>query len=166
MNKDKILREIASDLRQYRQEVDVYKSQYIHKGWAKIIEEVLSQPEQPTLTQDLQKRCSDWGVYWRASDAHGVVLMLDQATELLQQALGVEVELTLNIAQPVPPAPEPVATCHNCLETKYYDLQAKYHELIHEHEELKDFYGLGVAGSHNLDFDIDKLKESHEEDCR
>jgi len=35
------------------------------------------------------------------------------------------------------------------LETKYYDLQAKYQELIHEHEELK----------------LDKLKARYEEDC-
>jgi hypothetical protein len=46
----------------------------------------------PTLTQRLQQKCSDWGTYWRAPDAHGVVLTLDQALELLRDALGVEVE--------------------------------------------------------------------------
>jgi hypothetical protein len=55
------------------------------------------------------------------------------------------------------------------LETNYYELQARYHELIHQHEELKDFYGLGVAGPHNLGFEIEvlninELKERYEED--
>lgn len=54
-------------------------------------------PEAPAqannLTAELQQRCSDWGVYWRAPDAHGVVLTVDQATELLRDALGVEVEV-------------------------------------------------------------------------
>ena len=45
-----------------------------------------------TLTARLQQRCSDWGVYWRAPDAHGVVLTHEQALELLRDALGVEVE--------------------------------------------------------------------------
>jgi hypothetical protein len=51
------------------------------------------QPPADTLCQQLQQRCSDWGVYWRASDAHGVDLTLDQALELLRDALGVEVEI-------------------------------------------------------------------------
>jgi len=42
----------------------------------------------------LQRKCSDWGVYWRAPDAHGVILNVEQATELLGDALGVEVEIT------------------------------------------------------------------------
>ncbi len=32
----------------------------------------------------LQQRCVDWNVYWRAPDAHGVQLSIEQATELLQ----------------------------------------------------------------------------------
>ena len=32
-----------------------------------------------TLCQRLQQRCSDWGVYWRAADAHGVDLSHAQA---------------------------------------------------------------------------------------
>lgn len=50
-------------------------------------------PHQPTLTERLQQKCSDWGTYWRAPDAHGVVLTQEQALELLRDALGVEVEL-------------------------------------------------------------------------
>ena len=45
------------------------------------------------MTQELQQKCSDWGTYWRASDAHGVELTQAQAVELLQDALGVEVEI-------------------------------------------------------------------------
>lgn len=44
----------------------------------------------------LQKQCSDWGAYWRASDAHGVELTKPQAIELLADALGVEVEIRDN----------------------------------------------------------------------
>lgn len=47
---------------------------------------------QPTLTERLQQRCSDWGAYWRAPDGHGVELTHEQALELLRDALGVEVE--------------------------------------------------------------------------
>lgn len=46
-----------------------------------------------TLTDVLQKRCYEWGVYWRSSDAHGVKLTTEQALELLRDALGVEVEI-------------------------------------------------------------------------
>lgn len=53
------------------------------------------------LCVQLQQRCSDWGVYWRAPDAHGVHLSLKQAHELLRDALGVEVEIA---AAPVAPA--------------------------------------------------------------
>ena len=46
--------------------------------------------------RDLQKRCVDWGAYWRAPDAHGVHLSIEQAVELLQDVLGVEVEIKSN----------------------------------------------------------------------
>ena len=46
-----------------------------------------------TLCKRLQQQCSDWGTYWRAPDAHGVILSIEQASELLQEALGVEVEI-------------------------------------------------------------------------
>lgn len=46
-----------------------------------------------TLCQRLQQRCSDWGVYWRAPDSHGVDLTLWQAEELLRDTLGVEVAI-------------------------------------------------------------------------
>ncbi len=52
-----------------------------------------------TLCRQLQKRCVDWDVYWRAPDAHGVQLTIEQATELLEDALGVEVEIA---ASPAP----------------------------------------------------------------
>lgn len=44
-----------------------------------------------TLTEQLQTKCSEWGTYWRAPDAQGVVLTMEQALELLRDALGVEV---------------------------------------------------------------------------
>ena len=47
----------------------------------------------PNLTAELQQRCTDWGAYWRAPDAHGVELTPDQALILLREALGVEVEI-------------------------------------------------------------------------
>lgn len=43
--------------------------------------------------RDLQRRCVDWGAYWRAPDAHGVHLTSEQAVELLRDVLGVEVEI-------------------------------------------------------------------------
>lgn len=46
------------------------------------------------LCQRLQQKCSDWNTYWRAPDAHGVILSQDQAQELLRDALGVEVDIT------------------------------------------------------------------------
>jgi hypothetical protein len=46
-----------------------------------------------TLRVELQKMCSAWGAYWRGSDAHGVELTTEQAIELLQNALNVEVEI-------------------------------------------------------------------------
>lgn len=46
-----------------------------------------------TLCLDLQRKCVDMGVYWRAPDAHGVTLNIEQATDLLRDALGVEVEI-------------------------------------------------------------------------
>lgn len=43
---------------------------------------------------DYQKRCIDIGFeYWRASDSHGVTCTSEQAIELLQEVLGVEVEI-------------------------------------------------------------------------
>lgn len=50
-------------------------------------------PNAQGLTAQLQQRCVDWGAYWRASDAHGVNLSVEQAIELLRDALGVEVEI-------------------------------------------------------------------------
>lgn len=46
------------------------------------------------LRDELQTKCSAWGTYWRAPDAHGVILPIEQATELLRDALAVEVEIT------------------------------------------------------------------------
>jgi hypothetical protein len=60
-----------------------------------------AQPD--AICQQLQQKCSDWGVYWRAPDAHGVELTHDQALELLRYALGVEVDWKSATAQPVQP---------------------------------------------------------------
>lgn len=51
------------------------------------------------LRNELQQQCSTWGTYWRGSDAHGVVLSHPQAVELLQNALGVEVEIEVRGCQ-------------------------------------------------------------------
>lgn len=59
---------------------------------------------QQSMTHELQQQCSDWGVYWRASDAHGVDLSMEQAEELLRRALGVEVA----IAKAKPEAQQPL----------------------------------------------------------
>ena len=45
------------------------------------------------LRSTLQQMCYDQGTYWRAADAHGVNLTVTQATELLREALDVEVEI-------------------------------------------------------------------------
>lgn len=58
-----------------------------------------AQPTRKSLTQELQEKCSSWGAYWRASDAHGVDLSIEQAVELLQGALGVEVSIAAPSAQ-------------------------------------------------------------------
>lgn len=43
---------------------------------------------------DWQKKCLAIGFeYWRAPDSHGVTCTIEQATELLQDLLGVEVEI-------------------------------------------------------------------------
>ena len=50
--------------------------------------------------KDWQKRAVEVGfVYWRASDSHGVECKASQAVELLEELLGVEVEIT-NVAPP------------------------------------------------------------------
>lgn len=46
------------------------------------------------LRDRMQHKCVEWGVYWRASDAHGIQVNVEQATELLADAVGVEVEIT------------------------------------------------------------------------
>lgn len=53
----------------------------------------LATPTRPTLTERLQQKCSDWNTYWRSPDAHGVNLSVEEATELLADALGVEVDI-------------------------------------------------------------------------
>ena len=44
------------------------------------------------------------------------------------------------------------------LETSYYELQAKYQELIHQHEELKEFTALAFEAHSNLDLDVETVK--------
>lgn len=51
------------------------------------------QPAVEPLRDELQRQCVEWNAYWRAPDAHGVELTVEQATELLRRALGVEVEV-------------------------------------------------------------------------
>lgn len=46
-----------------------------------------------TLSERMQQKCSDWGTYWRAPDAHGVILSVEQASELLRDVLLVDVEI-------------------------------------------------------------------------
>lgn len=64
-------------------------------------------PQMPEALRDsLQRRCVEWGVYWRAPDAHGVDLTHEQALELLRDALGVEVEIAA-APRPAPAEPQP-----------------------------------------------------------
>ena len=66
-------------------------------------------PQMPEALRDsLQRRCVEWGVYWRAPDAHGVDLTHEQALELLRDALGVEVEIAA-APRPAPAEPQPIA---------------------------------------------------------
>jgi hypothetical protein len=58
----------------------------------------------PSLQDILQQQCSDWGVYWRAPDAHGVELSCKQALELLRTALRVEVDIVAPSSPKVEPA--------------------------------------------------------------
>jgi hypothetical protein len=63
------------------------------------------QPEPPKRI-DWQQRCLDAGFkYWRAPDAHGVTCTVEQATALLADLLGVEVEIAHPSAS-VQPEPE------------------------------------------------------------
>ena len=57
------------------------------------VRERLTQQARADDVARLQQKCSDWKAYWRASDAHGVKLTVEQSVELLQDALGVEVEI-------------------------------------------------------------------------
>jgi hypothetical protein len=73
---------------------------------ARFIRAALAAPQAvpDTLCKQLQRKCCDMGVYWRASDAHGVDVTPDQAAELLREALAVEV----NISAPPQEQAEPV----------------------------------------------------------
>ncbi len=52
------------------------------------------------LCGKLQQKCVDWNTYWRAPDAHGVNLSIEQSLELLRDALGVEVAIDLTMFAP------------------------------------------------------------------
>jgi len=95
---------------------DLYREN--HNLWlanrAAVKAELAAAKESQRLTQKarqddlarLQQKCSDWGTYWRASDAHGVNLNMEQAVEILQDALGVEVEIAQAKAAPVVTLPQ------------------------------------------------------------
>lgn len=68
-----------------------------------------SASDAPSLSERLQQKCSDWGTYWRAPDAHGVNLSHEQALDLLRDVLGVEVEIAASS-----PAPVPATSCAIC----------------------------------------------------
>lgn len=53
------------------------------------------------FVRELQQRCVNWNAYWRAPDAHGVDLTIEQATDLLRDVLSVEVKIA------APPKAEP-----------------------------------------------------------
>jgi hypothetical protein len=86
-----------------------------------------------SLTQRLQQRCSDWGAYWRAQDAHGVDLTHDQAVELLRDALGVEVAIA-PAAPPEAPAAAVQALTDDREAFEKYMVQMGYHDF-----ELNEF---------------------------
>ncbi len=67
-----------------KMELDLYRSQAVP-----------SQPAALSARKDWQRRAVEVGFeYWRASDAHGVTCKAAQAIELLEELLGVEVEIT------------------------------------------------------------------------
>jgi hypothetical protein len=106
-----------------------------------------AQPAQ-SLSMQMQQMCSDWGTYWRASDAHGVDLTQDQALELLRFALGVEVEIK-TAAQP----PQEAQPAEPKLE-----LGDKFMEILRAiHGDMPDAF----ADSARLAF-VDALKEASE----
>lgn len=78
-----------------------------------------------TLRDELQQKCCDMGVYWRAPDAHGVDLTIEQAAELLRDALGVEVDIK------PPEAPE------GCTPADARVLREANHRMAQELHELK-----------------------------
>jgi hypothetical protein len=59
-----------------------------------------------TLCERLQQKCCDMGAYWRSPDAHGVTLTREQAMEILRDALGVEVEITVSLQKVEEPSLE------------------------------------------------------------
>jgi hypothetical protein len=62
------------------------------KGWH--VTALYANPQGSLTRSDLQKKAIDRGfVYWRAPDAHGVTGTEAQAVDLLQDLLGVEVEI-------------------------------------------------------------------------
>lgn len=104
-------------------------------------------PEAPAqadnLTAELQQRCSDWGVYWRAPDAHGVVLTVDQATELLRDALGVEVEIkeskAAQSAGEVEREPVSITSFDEFTEASDHCLLSTDQDMRHQAMALRDF---------------------------
>lgn len=67
---------------------------YVHFNCRCLDKPEAQQERKPdTLCDRLQQKCVNWNTYWRAPDAHGVVLSQEQANELLRDALGVEVEI-------------------------------------------------------------------------
>ena len=60
------LKRIASELRHYNPLADKYKGEFIHKGWATRIEELLAQPEQEPVSEimremlDVQGQHGNW----------------------------------------------------------------------------------------------------------
>ena len=97
--------EMRQALKTARVHIEMDDLKVSHCKDAAAIEGALASPPAPkemqaeSMRERLQKQCSAWGAYWRASDAHGVELTKPQAIELLQDALGVEVEIKDNGCQ-------------------------------------------------------------------
>lgn len=76
----------------------------------------------------LQQKCSDWGTYWRESDAHGVNLNIGQAIEILQDALGVEVDIYTGLDAAIRERDEARAELAGIGVQQFQGVRAQLHE--------------------------------------
>jgi len=101
-------------------------------------------PQAPAVSEgarkqpDWQQKALDYGFqYWRASDAHGVIATKAQAVELLEDLLGVEVEIKDDASNPTARAEggEAVGWESTTIAYTKYITDAKYRKLRPEYRK-------------------------------